>query len=72
MTTETATSLYINDNGMICCIDHAGSYLSSEYRHAPERDLYRTPLGSWERIDTAFTVEWTDIVGNAPQCEMCR
>ena len=71
MTMKT-TSLYINDNGMVSCIDHAGSYLSSEYRHAPERDLYRTPLGSWERIDGAFIAEWTDIVGKAPQCEMCR
>jgi len=68
----TTSSLYINDNGMICCIDHAGSYLSSEYRHAPERDLYRTPLGSWERIDDTFVDEWVAIVGATPNCEMCR
>ena len=71
MSTKTA-SLYINDNGMVCCIDHAGSYLSSEYRHAPERDLYRTPLGSWERIDDTFVDEWVAIVGATPKCEMCR
>jgi hypothetical protein len=70
--TTTTSSLYINDNGMICCIDHAGSYLSSEYRHAPERDLYRTPLGSWERIDDTFVDEWVAIVGATPNCEMCR
>jgi hypothetical protein len=70
--TTTTSSLYINDNGMICCIDHAGSYLSSEYRHAPERDLYRTPLGSWERIDDTFVDEHVAIVGATPNCDMCR
>jgi hypothetical protein len=58
---------------MICCIEHvSGSYLSSEYRHAPERATYRTPLDSWERIDADYADEWTSIVGTAPTCEMCR
>jgi hypothetical protein len=70
---QTATaSLYVNNNGMICCIDHGGSYLSSEYRHAPERATYLTPLDSWERIDADYAQEWTRLVGTAPTCEMCR
>jgi hypothetical protein len=68
----TAASLYVNDNGMTCCIEHGGSYLRSEYQHAPERDLYRTPLDTWERIDDEYVVEWTSIVGTGPACEMCR
>jgi len=71
MTTKT-TSLYINNNGMICCISHGGSYLQSEYKHAPERPNYITPLDSWERMDTDYIVEWVDMVGSAPKCEMCR
>jgi hypothetical protein len=71
MQTKTA-SLYVHDNGNICCIDHAGSYLTSEYRYAPERHEYWTPLGTWERIDAAYIRDWTTIVGTAPVCETCR
>ena len=71
MQTQTA-SLYINNNGMICCIDHGGSYLRSEYRHAPERRAYQTPLDTWERIDVLYAREWTRLAGTAPKCEMCR
>ena len=71
MQTKTS-SLYVNDNGEISCLDHAGSYLSSEYRHAPERRKYRTPLGTWEQIDAGYIAEWTDIMGSAPVCETCR
>jgi hypothetical protein len=70
MTTETA-SLYVHDNGEICCIDHAGSYLSSEYRHAPERHEYWTPLGTWERMDSAYINDFTRLVGRAPKCQQC-
>lgn len=71
MATKT-TSLYVNDNGEISCIGHGGSYLRSAYDAAPERNAYRTPLGTWERIDTAYIVEWTDMMGSAPKCETCR
>jgi hypothetical protein len=71
MNTMTA-SLYVNNNGMTCCIDHGGSYLSSEYQHAPERNTYVTPLDHWERVDEDYATEWTAIVGAAPKCEMCR
>jgi hypothetical protein len=71
MQTKTA-SLYINNNGMTCCIDHGGSYLRSEYAHKPERNTYTTPLDSWERIDDGYVAEWTAIVGCAPKCEICR
>jgi hypothetical protein len=68
----TTESLYINNNGMVCCIAHGGSYLSSEYRHAPERNTYTTPIESWERIDGEFAAEWIAVVGAAPMCELCR
>ncbi|HEY7823674.1 MAG TPA: hypothetical protein VIG24_12610 [Acidimicrobiia bacterium] len=71
MTTQTM-SLYINDNGMMSCIAHAGSYISSAYAAKPEAAKYRTPLDTWERIDTDFIVEWTDMMGSAPKCESCR
>lgn len=67
-----SSSLYVHDNGETSCIAHAGSYLSSEYRHAPESDLYWTPLGSWERIDDDYVAEYVDLVGREPSCESCR
>jgi len=70
--TATKSSLYINQNGMICCIDCGGSYLQSEYQHAPERPSYLTPLDSWERIDSEFIGMWIDEMGAAPVCELCR
>jgi hypothetical protein len=71
MQTKTA-SLYGNDNGMLCCIEHGGSYLRSEYAHKPERRVYRTPLDTWERIDADYVAEWTQIMGTPPKCELCR
>ena len=70
MKTQTET-LYINNNGMICCIKHGGSYLSSEYAHAPERRGYQTPLDSWERIDVLYAREWEELCGTPPKCEVC-
>jgi hypothetical protein len=69
MTTET---LYVNQNGMICCVAHGGSYLQSEYRHAPGRFEYRTPLDHWEHVDDEYVAEWIQVVGTAPRCEVCR
>lgn len=70
MATKTA-SLYVNDNGEISCVDHAGAYLASEYQYSRERNEYWTPLGSWERVDDDFAAEWLAIVGKAPQCATC-
>jgi hypothetical protein len=70
MKTST-TSLYINQNGMICCVLHGGSYLRSEYAHRSEQCFYSTPLDSWQRIDDEYVVEWTSFVGTAPACEIC-
>jgi hypothetical protein len=72
MATATKQSLYINQNGMVCCIQHGGSYLNSEYTHAPELRFYTTPLDSWEQMDSDFVAEWIVEVGVAPKCEMCR
>ena len=71
MTTATATSLYIANNGRISCIKHGGSYLSSAYAASPERASYITPLDAWDRMDTDYIVEYVDIVGHAPKCEGC-
>lgn len=64
-------TLYVSNNGMVCCVDHGGSYLQSEYRHAPGRRNYVTPLDAWELVDDAFRAEWVEAVGCAPQCEVC-
>jgi hypothetical protein len=63
--------LYVNNNGMTCCIDHGGSYLRSAYEGAPERKSYVTPLDCWERIDEEYMHEWATVVGALPMCEMC-
>ena len=64
--------LYINDNGMICCIDHGGAYLQSEYQHAPDRHTYRTPLDTWDKVDDEFIALWVEEMGTMPTCELCR
>jgi len=71
MEIETA-SLYVSNNGMICCVDHGGSYLRSEYQHAPEQRHYSTPLDVWERVDVLYAREWTQLRGTPPKCEICR
>lgn len=68
----TTASLYVNDNGMTCCVDHGGSYLQSAYARRPEAATYRTPLDAWDRIDDDYVAEFTAIVGHAPACELCR
>lgn len=69
MSTDT---LYVNNNGMICCVGHGGSYLQSEFRHAPGRAQYVTPLDLWEHVDAEYVAEWVELVGTAPRCEVCR
>lgn len=70
MNTTTA-SLYINDNGLIACLDHGGSYLRAEYDRAPEQFEYRTPLESWEKVDAEFVRDWNAITGSDPVCAAC-
>ena len=74
MTTATKSSLYINQNGMICCIAHGGSYLQSEYQHAPERRNYLTPLDSWEKVDAEMHAILADMddADLVLECETCR
>ena len=67
----TTAPLYINNNGEIACPTHGGSYLRSEYDFAPNRSNYYTPLGTWDRIDTDFILEWVDMMGTAPKCAYC-
>lgn len=64
-------SLYGNDNGMICCIEHGGSYLRSAYEAAPERQVYNTPLDRWQMIDPEYVADWTLEMGTPPTCEVC-
>lgn len=69
---DRSTSLYVNNNGRIVCIAHAGSYLSSAYGAAPERDEYLTPLDHWLRIDDQYIAIATEVVGTYhPKCEDC-
>lgn len=63
--------LYVNNNGMTCCLDHGGSYLMSAHQNAPGRKTYVTPLDCWERIDSQYAKEWTSVTGVPPKCEMC-
>ena len=69
--TESAV-LYVNNNGMTCCVDHGGSYLLSAYEAAPARKTYVTPLDCWQRIDDDYAQEWVSVMGAPLTCEMCR
>jgi hypothetical protein len=63
--------LYVNNNGMTCCLNHGGSYLMSAHRSAPERMTYITPLDHWERINDEYAQERIALIGAPPKCEMC-
>jgi hypothetical protein len=65
------TSLYSNTNGMICCVDHGGSYLMSAYSRKPEARTYRTPNDAWEILDADYIAMWREEVGGDPRCEFC-
>ncbi len=69
--TAITSSLYSSHTGRISCVDHMGSYGQSEYRHAPERREYRTPLDVWERIDADYVEAWVEMMGRPPVCEDC-
>lgn len=64
-------TLYSNDNGMIACVAHGGSYLSSAYSRKPDSRTYRTPIDRWERIDPDHAMEFLALVGRPPTCEFC-
>lgn len=69
MTTTTAR-FWANDNGAICCQDHAGHYLSSAISARPRAKTHRTPLGTYELLNnlevTFLSTEYGEI------CENCR
>jgi hypothetical protein len=70
-TLANTSSLYMNDNGRICCVNHAGRYMQAEYTHKPESNSYRTPLGTWEKVASDFILMWVDEFGTAPKCDGC-
>ena len=42
------------------------------YLAAPERDRYRVPGDTWERLDAEWLAEWYAVTGSMPRCEDCR
>jgi len=70
-TTIATTSLYVNENGAIRCVAHAGYYFNELYSAMPERNDYQTPCDTWDKVRTDFIVLWAEEFNTAPKCGMC-
>ena len=68
----TITSYYANNGGRIVCPRHMGCAGETAYLAAPERDRYRVPGDTWERVDAEWLAEWYAVTGSMPRCEDCR
>lgn len=70
MTTKTTTRYWANDNGAVCCEAHAGCYLQSEIEARPRAKSHRTPLGTYELLDSLDVAVLNAEFGEV--CETCR
>ena len=66
--TAMTTDLYLNDNGVATCADHAGAYLKASITTNPTAQFHKTPLGTWER----FTAADIRIFGDDINCDCCK
>lgn len=67
---------WCDDNGMLTCEDHAGSYLRSAITASPRRTSHRTPLGTWELLTADEVTEMRNLfseygTNRTEVCEMC-
>lgn len=72
MNTTTSTRHWFNDNGSICCEEHAGSYLTAAIEARPRAKSHRTPLGTWELMPADEVAEFLQYTEGKPVCETCR
>ena len=66
------TQLWCNDNGAICCTEHAGSYLRSAITARPKARTHRTPLGTWEQMTFGDIADFINETGMKVLCETCQ
>jgi hypothetical protein len=67
---ETNTTHWSDDNGRITCSDHAGNYLQSAITAKPKAKKHRTPMGTWEYMNSLEVAVFTAECGIP--CETCR
>ena len=53
-----ATTLYINQNGLVTCAAHGGGYLQMRAKARPRARVIDTPLDNWERLTRAEVEEF--------------
>ena len=71
-TLANASSFYINNNGAVRCVAHAGHYFGELYAVMPERNDYQTPCDTWDRVRSDFILLYVEEFGKAPECELCK
>ena len=64
--------LYMNDNGMINCQEHIGSYASAELERRPNAKRIRTPLDTWTLLSESDMDQLAQMVGRFCDCETCE
>jgi hypothetical protein len=67
---ETNTTHWSDDNGRITCSAHAGNYLTSAIQAKPKTKKHRTPIGTWEKLDSLEVAMFMAEFGYC--CETCR
>lgn len=72
MATTTATRFWVNDNGAICCEEHAGMYLTYAIKDRPNAKVHETPLGTYELMTDEEIHEFLQYTEGKPVCETCR
>ncbi len=64
--------LYMNDNGMLSCQEHIGSYASAELERKPNARHIRTPLDTWTLLSESDSEQLAQMVGRRCDCETCE
>lgn len=69
MNTITRTEvLFVNENGMTVCTEHAGRYLTAALKNGSTKQLIETPLDVWLRVEPNDPM-W---INEKVFCEVCK
>jgi hypothetical protein len=75
MTTTQTITHWTNDNGMVACQNHLGTYGTSELAAKPKARKLQTPIGTWVKMTETDFADWMELMtefGHSQACEICR
>ena len=77
MPTTTTAAIWMNENGLMACTEHAGTALACAVEHDADAASHVTELGTWVRVTAAMVDRWAGMLSpeaaaELATCETCK